>query len=53
MRDVRCRLLALAGAMLLIVPGSVSAQNPVTINGRVTNEAGTPLPYAGSSVRSS
>src|SRR2546423_5034593 len=52
MREVRRRLLALAGAILLIVPGSVSAQNPVTINGRVTDEAGTPLPYAEVSIAS-
>lgn len=46
MRVSRRRLLALVGAIVCTLPGSLYAQNPVTINGRVTNEAGTPLPFA-------
>jgi TonB-linked SusC/RagA family outer membrane protein len=46
MRDFRRRLLALAGAMLFGWSGPVFAQNPVTINGRVTNDAGVALSYA-------
>src|SRR5919204_44613 len=46
MRDIRRRLLALAGAVVLVGTGTAFAQNPVTISGRVTNEAAAPLPYA-------
>ncbi len=46
MRETRRRLLSLVGAMLLLAPACAFAQNPVTINGRVTSSTGGPLPFA-------
>jgi TonB-linked SusC/RagA family outer membrane protein len=46
MRDPGRRMLPLLGALLLVAPAWAFAQNPVTINGRVTSDAQAPLPYA-------
>ncbi len=52
MRPSLHRLLPLAGALMFLAPAWAVAQNPVTINGRVTSDAGTPLPYADVSIPS-
>ena len=46
MRDLRRRLLTLASGILLVWTAPVFAQNPVTISGRVTNDATAPLSFA-------
>jgi len=50
MRDLRRRLLTLASGMLLVWTAPVFAQNPVTISGRVTNDAAAPLSFADVSI---
>ena len=52
MRSTRRRLLPLAGAALLAAPTWAFAQNPVTINGRVTSDAGAALGFAEVSIPS-
>src|SRR6266699_4772147 len=52
MRDLRRRLLTLASGMLLVWTAPVFAQNPVTISGRVTNDAAAPLSFADVSIPS-
>ena len=46
LRD-RLRLAGLALLGLALLPGALPAQQPVTLTGRVTNDAGQPLPSAG------
>src|SRR2546426_11930673 len=46
MRDTCRRLLPLVGAIVMLAPAGALAQNPVTINGRVTSNRGGPLPFA-------
>ncbi len=52
MRDLRRRLLTLASGLLLVWTAPVFAQNPVTISGRVTNDAAAPLSFADVSIPS-
>jgi len=47
MRDLRRRLLTLASGLLLVWTAPVFAQNPVTVSGRVTNDAAAPLVVRG------
>jgi TonB-linked SusC/RagA family outer membrane protein len=51
MRDLRRRLLTLA-SVLLVWTAPVFAQNPVTISGRVTNDAAAALSFADVSIAS-
>src|SRR5438128_1196993 len=52
MQVTRRRLIPLAGALLLLAPPWALAQNPVTINGRVTSSTGGPLSFAEISIAS-
>src|SRR3989454_4374179 len=52
MRDTCRRLLPLVGAIVMLAPAGALAQNPVTINGRVTSNRGGPLPLAEISIAS-
>src|SRR3989442_3487809 len=52
MRDTCRRLLPLVGAIVMLAPAGALAQNPVTINGRVTSNRGGPLPFAEISIAS-